>query len=601
MNLKSFFSQVMKWPESIAEEVEKKIQEGEQPDLKQTRLWKASLEAGIKQEEKPLAVLSFDTDKIKEYVFASPKLPEIRGGSKLIEDGLNKNAIAGILKNFDLSEDNIVYASGGGGILILPVEKAESVGKTIERHFVKCTLGATVSWDFVKIHPMELVYGYRCLDMAFEETKTLITKNPDLQKYFGIENDESLTPTKWQKRKCFGEIVTVLAAGLQKRKGERESYPFFETIPYAQRCKSCGMRAMGPIPSRFENWDGEKELCTVCWKKIKEGKDDKRANWEAEDLKTIGNAGKGRAKGYVGVIYADGNGMGRVLQELKTIHEYHNWSESVSQIFKGIGPWMDKKLGIKQEYKYKYEQLVTGGDDIIIFLPAERTLDIAEKLILKIEKELQAIKATPEALRRKMGLSAGIVIAHHNYPALYLVDYAEQLLENAKKRGKRNLEAPESAVDFAILNDSSPISEEISILRKEMYEREEKQGARTTKLRLTSKPFTLDEFREFLKYAGTLKHVSQSQVYLIRSFVQNHPKAVSEINFLYQVVRSGKDKSWKKWIKEIKESTGNDWNSQGNLRNLLWREMVDEKDRTFSTQFLDYTEVYHFLGKGEPS
>jgi len=569
---------------NLLAEFELKKHEKDIIDPTQTSLWQSCLEAGVEQEGKPFAILGFDTDKIKEYVFVSPKLPEIRGGSKLIEEALNAKSIKKILESFQLPEKCIIYASGGGGMIILPENLAEPVGKAIEAEYMRRVLGATVTWTYIRIHPMELVNGYRCLDFDFSRTRETMAANPDLLKYFDCDRIEDLTPAKWAARKCFGEIMNVLSEKMRKKKGERASVPFFEAIPFAKRCASCRMRPVGPVPKRFERYEGEKDLCEVCWIKKERGHRDRRYEKDAEDLKVIGNASHGRASGYVGVVYADGNGMGRVLQRLKTIKEYRDWSRDVEEIIKGTVRKLLDEFEIRD-----HEKLITGGDDVILFLPADKTLEFTEKLVMEIHDGL--LDKTPSDLQKGVGMSASVVLAHHNYPALYLVEYAEQLLKLAKKHGKKDADNPQSAIDFAVLTDSSPLNTEISELRRSLYfRREEARKVKQIELNLLSRPYTLDEFSEFLDSARKLKtHVSKSQIQLMRGFVQNDARRVAELNFLYQVARCRRGKSWQKWIYE---TTGEYWSTHEDLRGLIWNQQDDD---TWSTPFIDYGDVYHFI------
>lgn len=558
----------------------------------QNNILKACRSNGIKDNDKPIAILSFDMDKIKDYVFASAKLPEIRGASELIKEVLEEGGIEQILNDYGLSKANIIYASGGGGVLIMPHDKVQLTGNDIEKTFAKKCPGATVTWDYIEVHPMELRYGYRCLEFDFLKAKEFIASNDDILKYLDCESTSDFTKDKWCRRKCFGELVIVLSSKLQKKKGERHLFPFYETIPFAKRCSSCGMQSVDSVTEyhkdyeHLKNYEGEKDLCRVCWKKKKKGHSVRKYDKHAEDLSVIGSACKTqRAKGYVGVIYADGNGMGSVLQQLEEIDDYRDWSKHVQE---SIDKTLEELINDFKINDY-HEKLVSGGDDIIVFLPADKTFDFAKKLISKIVKKLKEYrKPLPNELREKLGLSAGVVIAHNNYPALYLVEYAEQLLKSAKKHGKK--ENYQSAIDFAILTESSPLSMDIKTLRERLYKRaDEIKKGKSCELNLISRPFTLEEFSTFLKNAKSLKaEVARSQIYLIRESVQNHSKKVAEVNFMYQLAQCEKNKSWQKWIKD---TTCNDW-SLKNTREIIWKEI---KKNEFSTPFIDYTEVYNFI------
>jgi hypothetical protein len=68
-------------------------------------------------------LLSADTDKIKEYVFETSKLPEIRGASMIldelnwgekptVENGVPRN-LAGVWEKYGLPVEAHIYSSGG--------------------------------------------------------------------------------------------------------------------------------------------------------------------------------------------------------------------------------------------------------------------------------------------------------------------------------------------------------------------------------------------------------------------------------------------------------------------------------------------------------
>lgn len=608
-------------------------------------LEKVCTKLGIGENNTPLSVLSFDTDKIKEYVFPSPKLPEIRGGSQLIKDVLSQKSIEKIVEGESLSRECVIYAAGGGGLLIIPKDKAEKIAKLIKEKLPKETLGATVTCACLDVHPVDLIEGYRSQEFTFEKAKELIKANPELQSYFELEpnENEDLTEEKWKDKKCFGELVTVLSTKLQKKKGEKELSPFFEAIPYNVRCTSCGM-----LPAKYtDQYDGNWNLCESCYKKKEIG----RRLKGAKDLEELGKVSDGRAKGYVSVIYADGNGMGSVLQELKTIDVYRRWSKGVNSIFERVtSPSFLSNFDIDT-----YERLITGGDDVIMFLPADKAFKYVQELVNQSEEELKILaeecNLSPEIIK-KLGLGVGVVIAHYNFPALYLVEYAEKLLKLAKKHGKRK-KLPESAIDFVILTDSSPINTSIKSLRNELFLSEEESFKLTEQsysnlrkesvpkeilnklkffenneyknkeefiealkksigeekidkykslilkyatydLSFTSKPFTLEEYNTFLENALQLKNiVPRSQIYKLREVIKNKPRAVAENEFLYQLVR---DKNLQKWIKAIKQ----EWNTLEvkELRERIWREEDTDKKK-YITQFIDYAEVYHFISQKE--
>jgi hypothetical protein len=64
-------------------------------------------------------LVCFDTDQIKQYLLATNRLKEIRGGSALIAqlDVERKNDL-----EQRYGENNVVYSAGGGAAVLVPTE-----------------------------------------------------------------------------------------------------------------------------------------------------------------------------------------------------------------------------------------------------------------------------------------------------------------------------------------------------------------------------------------------------------------------------------------------------------------------------------------------
>lgn len=193
-----------------------------------------------------IALLSADTDRIKEYVFESPRLPEIRGASMILDElnqGLLDDPGHNICKIFAQKglpvgqrgnsgvPSCIIYVGGGSLLALVPESLASELVREIEALYPRVTGTATISCVFQKVTGEDVLNR---LDVLMARQALL----------------------------------------LRKKKEEKELLPFFETIPYARRCESCGFRpAACKVTEPELRW-----LCWPCKKKLDCGKG-QRSRW----------------------------------------------------------------------------------------------------------------------------------------------------------------------------------------------------------------------------------------------------------------------------------------------------------------------------------
>jgi hypothetical protein len=221
-----------------------------------------------------------------------------------------------------------------------------------------------------------------------------------------------------------------------------------------------------------------------------------------------------------------------------------------------------------------------GGDDLIIILPAKCCLEIAKEIALHIEnyfsRDTLLNKFTSKNFRNKVkdiGIGIGIIIAHHTFPVLYLIQYAENLLKEAKKKSYRDASI-KSTVDFIIMSQASPLTDSIENWRDEFYRKEDRI--------FIQRPYSLTEFDKFITHVKTLKGKElMSQLHMLKDIVFRE-KEEGCLDFMYQVARNEKLQNW---LEEIEV----DWKQPEEIRKFLWR-----KDNN-STPVLDYIEAMEFI------
>ncbi len=333
----------------------------------------------------------FDTDHIKNYLFATNKLKEIRGASALL-DRLNATETEKVARNVCPALDK-VYANGGGALFLAPsADAARDVMAAVEKLYVQKTLAATITGAALPLAPATEHQG-------------------------------------------FGERVQELGRLLRRAKAHKAAQPGLEMLPYLHICDACGEH---PAACRSTDEEGlPRLLCRACQAKRKSAPAPRQD--EPEDFEQLG--GLATPIGYMGFIYADGNCIGKRLEGLGDRTAYAEFSENLRT---WLGQSLDAALGgTVREGRTPYIKLLLGGDDLLLVTAA----DIAMEAALKLAQEF-------ETRSGGLTLSVGVVLAHADYPIAELLRLAGECLKRAKacsfKAGYKT-----GAIDFEIVTSAS--------------------------------------------------------------------------------------------------------------------------------------------------
>jgi len=411
-------------------------------------------------------LMAGDVDAIREYVFETSSLPQIRGGSELLQE-----CEVEIRGKYG---PQILYCGGGSFLLHVPQDQAETIRREIEALYREKTLAATVT-------------------IVYEESMP--------------PSGEARPEGSWAKRirsavndvpsdGGFAHRMLFLNARLREAKREKTMTPFYEAFPFGKRCERCGKR----MASAREPIEDGKALCLVCQRRDEKGRRRKgevrgkfnqefwkqygknRAAEQPEDLDHL--VASARRK-YLAFFYADGNDIGRLLQEIQGQERYAQISQTLEQgtkkaLFYSLesvcGPALDR------EGHWPFDIVNIGGDDVTVLIQAGYAWDLAVEFLKYFENEVRG--RLPENLDWKPTASCGILIADVKYPIRYMERLATDLLRSAKKRAKEDPGEPRSAVNFLWL-PSPAASDRIEPLL-DMYRPMEG-------IELIARPYTLEE------------------------------------------------------------------------------------------------------------
>ena len=280
----------------------------------------------------------------------------------------------------------------------------------------------------------------------------------------------------------------------------------------------------------------------------------------ARDVQEIG-AASGR---YIGMIYADGNRMGRFFSRLPTPEAYAKASHIIAEVleatvFDALATYLEPCHSSQKPVGdvHPFEILAIGGDDLLLIVPANRALDIALYIGHAFESNKEIIALTnghqqtaPRGLGDRyigraidarydftaytpdLSLSTGVVLAQENAPIFFLRQLADELIKSAKKKAKHQTEAG-GTVDFMVLKAVTMVTDDIAEFRRRALDSESPR-------RLIARPYTWHELAGLLATARKLREVRvpRSQLYRLREVLDQQPGIIaSSIEYLYTRAR----------------------------------------------------------------
>jgi len=685
--------------------------------------------------------------KIKQYVFESADLQEIRGASALL-DRINLIDLPAFFKgeedgdrfpqcheaatyccqirsdwlrsNFPslenaLSPEMVIYSTGGNILAFCPEDLVDDLSNAIEKRYTTETLTANACAVGAKFSPLEVYLGLLSDPIAstlWLDTIEMHKDNPSAQTYFGFEvnADTSTIKQALRDRKGFSELVGKLANQFNQRRSgyaaqdsprpSRHYPPMFETHPYLMRDDSdrhssvtqamllpdtpnfseptARKRRVGQITKRDkkisgqwysdakfqETWDPLEHTRGVeaaefrSWvSKFESFLRDQQKGYlldkydserhlfarsdevreihrrEARSLTEIGAA----SNGFVGYIYADGNNMGQHIRE--KIHTPEDYQQFSQDIFKATEQSVYWALGKHLEPFYytpsakssrdnkdpvwihPFEIITIGGDDVLIIVPANKALEIAQSIGERFEEILaqtgryslppNETKRPAAAYHRykgdtaprsqsRLSISSGVLITAENTPIYYAFNLVSQLLKSAKKKAKDLKEKGYlgGTVDFLTLKAVTMISSNIESFRNEGLT--VRFSERQQELKLYAAPYTLHELNGLIETVRAVKKSGfpRSQLYQIRSLLEQG-KRTAILNYRYFRIRLSKDEQ-----RLLESNFEAAWceaeTNQGNL--APWLTAKRKEDKTiYETLWRELVELYEFIEVSEVS
>lgn len=658
----------------------------------------------------PIGLVYGGATKIKNYVFDSANLMEIRGASAIL-DRINLIDIPAFFgkqnPNNDLEDYRsprnwlktqdpqladalipqlIIYSTGGNVLAFCPAAYTNRLADAIEKRYTQETLTANSCAVGETFRLLEIRFG------LFQENLDATpwfdwyqdnASNPLVEAYFGkasLDNPDQQRENFFNS-KSFNELTRKLAIRFnQRRSGNdtpsrdttRRYPPHFETHPYLMRDDNnriSTLDTIGELPSepKFSeplarkylmgqqtkvernNRPGWYQNLGLDWnpgyvdswvERFRQYLTDeshqglqqqyyrdcpKSSVTETRNVEEIANA----SNGFLSFIYADGNNMGGYIQKIKTPEAYSQFSEHIFEateksvyyaLANRLHPHQLKNLK-KQDNQHRngdwvhpFEIIAIGGDDVMIIVPANQALQIAQDIGEKFEEILEQTggyripdrfkpSANPHRDRRQLtsfrnsqlSTSIGVLTTKYDTPIYYANRLVNQLLKSAKKYAK-TLKKEKGylggTIDILTLKSVTMISSNIEEFRQQAWI---VPGPPT--LKLHASPYTLQEVGSLIQTIQAFKESEfpRSQLYQIRSLLERG-KQTAILNYRYFRVRlKPKQQNLLKDHFEQIWCTPKDPKNNGNL--APWMSQLDDKNDStiYETLWRDIVDLYPFI------
>ncbi len=527
-------------------------------------------------DEASLCLVGFDLPGIQDRIFDTSKRPVIRASSEMIRVACRQ--VGQRLETLGLPPSCVIFSGGGQGVVLAPASQADEVEKDLKAGFEENGLEGLACTSLC-FKPMEMTEAHG--DLSAEQAEVL-----------GIA---AMPP------------VALLRQRLGARLEAQRELRLSEKLEAgSKRCDWCRIRE-AEVESGIP--DG-KPICRRCADRRQRAT--KLKDGEAQDFASIVEGFEPRAPRTqsLAILYADGNNIGGVLEQLATLEQFQAFSRALDRAVQhGVDEVAGGFDGLAEGKRLI--RLLVGGDDAMLLLPGSVALDFACALCEHVERaftpgqaassqELWRAFSEGAPARRaveRVGLSVGVVFANPSFPIRMMLRYAHECLKTAKKRAHRELDDPEarSYVDFACVDKGAHVgtalAEDRDIrLRTELGK---------TPARLTERPYSLAEARLLLEEVRLLQAMPTSQVYDLRALLLDTPEAGS-LQVEYQLARSA---AWRRFCRDLsaahqRSALPYDYDSpkQGaGLATWRWR----KRDEVRATPMLDWLELRPRIHDGQ--
>jgi hypothetical protein len=568
-----------------------------------------------------LSLVAFDTDHIKQYVFGTDKLKEIRGASSRL-DYLNRI----VMNEFAYGHAEEIYAHGGSGLFLVDTEHVDTFKGQVQQAYHDETGGGA---------------SITAVDLP-------------VPKHINVHKDD------------IKDLLDLLQWRLQEEKARSSEFLALPSHPFMRPCDACGVEyadargqdredAQGPDTDDEPDMSEEGEhYCKSCnskrardlkvkifikdfishvdikreappddylWKKIISRLSEMQYDIplrtrRPKDFNVFSNF-KG-SKDYLALVYADANNMGHTIEQYTTLNSRKEFAYAIdAAVYEAVCTAITRHLRINDHLKpqeqrsdelkypvFPFDILLMGGDDICMVVPASVALDVA----------LTLSETFHNVTQKAHTLSVGVVMAPVKYPFGLLQEMAETTLKFAKKAGsdakakQKDKLVDDTRINFMIVTGST--SSNFKSVHNAVYHRQNDDTRQD--FYATLRPYSPEDLRVLLK---TIRgkdgaNLGRTKLHQIREAVLKMNLTTSVGDGL-SVLHNWREKQRNHVVRNVYDFAGNYQMPRSNPDDPVsgfprvifpWfkdgTKIYDNHEYTiYRTPLLDFIELYDFISR----
>jgi hypothetical protein len=376
-----------------------------------------------------------------------------------------------------------IYAHGGAGLFVVDTDRADRARLAVERAYRKYTGGAA--------------------------SVTGVTL--DLPTGFDTQNDN------------VQNLFRLLQIRLRQAKDSPPSVLAVTSLSHLRPCDAC---AEFPAMVWVQEYGEARMLCNACRLRRRS----MRGLWERlshrgvpqsqlpEDFNALSEFSK--PKGYMGLLYADGNGMGREIERATTLNALADFAIGVDNAVHQAT--CDAICGHLQPVNgiLPCIPLLLGGDDLVMVTRAQSAINAAITLVERFSE------ITASEIGRPLSLSVGVILAHANFPFRAMLDIAESALKFAKREAaRRQLVNDRSLINFLTITSANHLDFK-RYYAETLQHQPDLQGPKWLR---SLRPYTPADLRNLLEVARALRDAPRSKLHALGECVfLSHGQSILE-------------------------------------------------------------------------